>query len=189
MSKKFKEIFADKGIFTIFAENFETDFVAFFPENTAANLDGFTMFKNSEMFCNSNLTELNAPEIIKSLISVFLPSWKKINTLLNAEYNITRPISETKTKTGSVTRETSETNESTDFDKVFNSTDFVGNEKNENSNTGETVETYNLTETRNANENSNISENVLKELNLRKSQNLYNEISETILNEIILKVQ
>jgi len=187
MSKKFKEIFADKGIFTIFAENFETDFAAFFPENTAVNLDGFTMFKNSEMFCN--LTELNAPEIIKNLISVFLPSWRKINTLLNAEYNITRPISETKTKTGSVTRETSETNESTDFDKAFNSVDFIGNEKNENSNAGETVETYNLTETRNANENSNISENVLKELNLRKSQNLYNEISETILNEIILKVQ
>lgn len=187
--KKFKEIFADKGIFNIFAENFENDFAAFFPENTAANLDSFTMFKNSEMFCNSNLTELNATEIIKNLISVFLPSWKKINTLLNAEYNITRPISETKTKTGSVTRETSETNESTDFDKAFNSVDFIGNEKNENSNAGETVETYNLTETRNANENSNISENVLKELNLRKSQNLYNEITETILNEIILKVQ
>lgn len=189
MNKKFKEIFADKGIFNIFAENFENDFAAFFPENTAANLDSFTMFKNSEMFCNSNLTELNAPEIIKNLISVFLPSWKKINTLLNAEYTVLRPISETKTKTGSVTRETSETNESTDFDKAFNSIDFIGNEKNENSNSGETVETYNLKETRNANENSNISENVLKELNLRKSQNLYNEITETILNEIILKVQ
>ena len=129
MSKKFKEIFADKGIFTIFAENFETDFAAFFPENTAANLDGFTMFRNSEMFCNSNLTELNAPEIVKSLISVFLPSWKKINALLNVEYNITRPISETKTKTGSVTRETSETNESTDFDKVFNDTDLLETKK------------------------------------------------------------
>ena len=189
MSKKFKEIFANKGIFNIFVENYENDFAAFFPENTAANLDSFTMFKNSEMFCNSNLSELNATEIVKYLISVYLPSWKKINALLNAEYNITRPISETKTKIGSVTRETSETNESTDFDKAFNSIDFIGNEKNENSNTGNTVETYNLTETRNANENSNISENVLKELNLRKSQNLYNEITETILNEIILKVQ
>lgn len=186
--KKIKEIFADNGIFSIFATNYSTEFNTLFSNTTAAKLDNYILINYGNLPVNENINNENVELFVNSVIDIYLAAWLKINSLLNQSYNTLQPITETKTKTGNVSRETTENNENNDFDKVFNDTDFVGNNKQTENNESEVTETYNLTETRAANSNSEISKLIENEILLRKKQNLTNEIINTFINELTIKI-
>ena len=187
--KKVKDIFTGgNGIFAIFAENFATDFAALFTDITAANLDGITLHRYGEKFLTPNIAENNAETVIIDIIAISLDGWKRAKSVLNANYNIIAPISETKTKSGSVSRETTNANENLNFDKVFNDTDFVTNEKSTANSAFNATDTYNLTETRTANDNSAVTENVRNEFLLRVNLNLQNTVIDSIIKEITLNI-
>ena len=181
---KVKDIFSENGIFAIFETNFATDFAAIFGDITAANLDGVLLHRYGEKTLTNDITAETAETVINGIIAINLPNWLKMHSIFTAQYNALTPVNETKTKTGAVQRRNLDTNEN--FDKVFNDTEFVGNEKS--TNTGETTDTYNLTETRAANDNSAITDNVRNEFLLRQTLNLQNAIIETIINEITIKI-
>lgn len=187
--KKVKDIFTgENGIFAIFAENFATDFAALFTDITAANLDGITLHRYGEKFLTPNIAENNAETVITDIIAISLDGWKRAKNVLYANYNITTPISETKTKSGNVTRETTNENENLNFDKVFNDTDFVGNEKSTANSEFNATDTYNLTETRTANTSDKITDNVRNEFLLRVNLNLQNTVIDSIIKEITLNI-
>lgn len=187
--KKVKDIFTgENGIFAIFAENFATDFAALFTDITAANLDGITLHRYGEKFLTPNIAENNAETVIKDIIAISLDGWKRAKNVLYANYNITTPISETKTKSGTVSRETTNENENLNFDKVFNDTDFVGNEKSTANSEFNAADTYDLTETRTANTSGKITDNVRNEFLLRVNLNLQNTVIDSIIKEITLNV-
>lgn len=187
--KKVKDIFTgENGIFAIFAENFATDFAALFTDITAANLDGITLHRYGEKFLTPNIAENNAETVITDIIAISLDGWKRAKNVLYANYNITTPISETKTKSGNVTRETTNENENLNFDKVFNDTDFVGNEKSTANSEFNATDTYNLTETRTANTSGKITDNVRNEFLLRVNLNLQNTVIDSIIKEITLNI-
>ena len=182
---KVKDIYTgENGIFAIFANTFATDFAEIFGDVTAANLDGVLLHRHGNKPLTNDITTENAETVIINVVSINLQNWLKMHGIFTAQYNALTPVSETKTKTGAVQRRNLDTNEN--FDKVFNSSDFVGNEKS--TNTGETTDTYNLTETRAANDNSAITDNVRNEFLLRQTLNLQNAIIETIINEITIKI-
>lgn len=185
--KKIKEIFADNGIFSIFATNYNTEFTTLFSTTTAQKLDNYVFINYGNLPINDNITQ-NVELFVKSVIDIYLAAWLKINTLLNQNYNTLQPITETKNKTGNVTRETTENNENNDFDKVFNSIDFVGNNKQTAQNESEVIESYDLTETRTANTNSELSKVIENEILLRQKQNLYVEIIKTFIDELTIKI-
>lgn len=185
---KVKDLYSETGIFAIFAANFATDFAALFGDITAANLDGITLHRYGEKFLTPNIEANNAQSVIIDIIMINIDGWKKAKAVINANYDITAPISETKTKTGAVQRRNLNTGENLNFDKVFNDSDFVGNEKSTNTNSGETTDTYNLTETRNANTSGKITDNVRNEFLLRANLNLQNTVIDSIIKEITLNI-
>ena len=186
---KVKDIYTgENGIFAIFANTFTTDFAAIFGDVTAANLDGVLLHRYGEKPLTKDITTENAENVIINVIAINLQNWLKMHGIFTAQYNALTPVSETKTKTGAIQRRNLDTAETSDFDKVFNDTDFVSNAKTENTNTGENTETYNLTETRAANDSSAITDNVRNEFLLRNTLNLQNAIIETIINEITIKI-
>lgn len=185
---KVKDLYSETGIFAIFAANFATDFAALFGDITAANLDGITIHRYGEKFLTPNIEANNAQSVIIDIIMINIDGWKKAKAVINANYDITAPISETKTKTGAVQRRNLNTGENLNFDKVFNDSDFVGNEKSTNTNSGETTDTYNLTETRNANTSGKITDNVRNEFLLRANLNLQNTVIDSIIKEITLNI-
>lgn len=187
--KKVKDIFTgENGIFAIFAKNFATDFAALFTDITAANLDDIALHRHGEKFLTPNIAENNAETVITDIIAISLDSWKRAKSVLNADYNIIAPISETKTKSGSVSRETTNENENLNFDKVFNDADFVGNEKSTANSVFNATDTYNLTETRTANTSGKITDNVRNEFLLRMNLNLQNTVIDSIIKEITLNI-
>lgn len=188
MNKKIKEIFENNGIFNIFATYFQSEFETIFGDTTAETLDNLVLFKYGNFETVSTLSNTNAVQIIKSIITIYLPAWLKINTLLNANYDVTKPISETKTKTGTLQRSENSTNTRVTAEKAFNDTDFVSDSQNTDTNNGLNTDSYNLTETKTANNSSDISANIEKDIYMRKRQNLYNEIIETIIKEIAIKI-
>lgn len=185
---KVKDLYSETGIFAIFAANFATDFATLFGDITAANLDGITLHRYGEKFLTPNIEANNAQSVIIDIIMINIDGWKKAKAVINANYDITAPISETKTKTGAVQRRNLNTGENLNFDKVFNDSDFVGNEKSTNTNTGETTDTYNLTEARTANTTSKITDNVRNEFLLRANLNLQNTVIDSIIKEITLNI-
>lgn len=188
IQNKVKDIYTETGIFAIFAANFATDFAAIFGDITAANLDGITLHRYGEKPLTNDITADNAETIINNIVAIYLDGWKRAKSTITAQYNAITPITETKTKTGAVSRETTNENENLNFDKVFNDTDFVGNEKSTANSEFNATDTYNLTETRTANDNSAITENVRNEFLLRANLNLQNTIIETIIKEITLSI-
>lgn len=188
MNKKIKEIFENNGIFNIFATYFQSEFETIFGDTTAETLDNLVLFRYGNFYGVQNLTENTAANVIVSIITIYLPAWLKINTLLNANYDVTKPISETKTKTGTLQRSENSTNTRVTAEKAFNDTDFVSDSQNTDTNSGLNTDSYNLTETKTANESSNITYLIENNIYMRKRQNLYNEIIETIIKEIAIKV-
>lgn len=185
---KVKDLYSETGIFAIFAANFATDFAALFGDITAANLDGITLHRYGEKFLTPNIEANNAQSVIIDIIMINIDGWKKAKAVINANYDITAPISETKTKSGSVSRETTNENENLNFDKVFNDSDFVGNEKSTANSEFNAVDTYDLTETRNANTSGKITDNVRNEFLLRANLNLQNTVIDSIIKEITLNI-
>lgn len=185
---KVKDIYSETGIFAIFAANFTTDFATLFGDITAANLDGITLHRYGEKFLTPNIEANNAQTVIIDIIMINIDGWKRAKAVLNANYNITTPITETKTKTGGVSRETTNENENLNFDKVFNDTDFVGNEKSTANSEFNATDTYNLTETRTANTSGKITDNVRNEFLLRANLNLQNTVIDSIIKEITLNI-
>lgn len=176
---KYNDIFDNKGIATIFAENFATDFANFFGENNAAAVDAYTAHKYGDKWLSQNITENNAAQIVCAIIQINLQPWQKIHGALTAQYNAADSVNETKTKVGTIQRE----NLSINSEKAFNDTEFVGDTQTD----ANGAETYNLTETRRET-NGDAVQNISREIELRKRQNLQLQIIETIINNICLTI-
>lgn len=185
---KYAEIFENKGIATIFAENFANDYADFFGENTAAAVDRYVMHKHSAKYvCNDIENQTTAAAVVCATIQINLQTWQKIHATLNLQYNAAQSGNETITKTGSVTHENTNSQTQTDSEKAFNDNDFVADSQNAVSFSGLVTDRYNLTDTKTA-VNGDVSERVEKEINLRKRNNLQTQIIETIINEICLTI-
>ena len=187
MNKTYKEIFGTNGIAAIFAAAYATDFAAFFGTIPATEIDTYVLYRHGAKFVNNAITDENATEIVSSVIAMNLTVWRKINAALNAEYNAIQSANETRTKRGTLTRETENENETFNAAKAFNDTDFVNDTKDTASGAATGTDTYNITETR-TDINGNAVERVENEITLRKRNNLQMQIVETIINEICLTI-
>lgn len=185
MIKKYKEIFADSGIFTIFATEYETDFLTVFPNIESESLDVYTLLNYGNRQLIDVFTNENKTTICKAVISVNLDNWKKLATAANTTLSIS-PAVETKTKTGTLQRTGTNTDTTLNANKAFNDTEFVDNDKTLLSGNSNTTDAYNLTETTNGN-TKHLIENIESVLNLQK-YNYIKNIIETFINEIAIKI-
>ena len=184
--KRYADIYGSNGIAAIFAENFANDFANFFGENTAA-VDAFILHKYGDKWLSYKITETNAAAVIVAIITVNLQAWQKIYAALTASYNAAQSVNETKTKSGTIERENTDTNTATNSEKAFNDATFVGDTQNTSNGETNGVETYNLTETR-TEINGNAAAQISREIDLRKRNNLQIQIVDTIIREITLTI-
>lgn len=185
--KQYADIYNENGIAAIFAENFADDFATIFGDNTAAALDAFVLHKWGNRLLSSKITAENAAATVCAVIAVDLPTWQKICTTLNYQYNAAQSLDETTTKTGSVTHENTNTDTRTDSQKAFNDTDFVSDTQNVASYSGLVTDRYNVTETKTAID-GNATQNVSREIDLRRRNNLRFMVLSDIINEICLTI-
>lgn len=184
---KIKDIFNGlNGIAAIFAAAFAVDFTAFFGAATAATVDTWIIFKHGEKTLSDKITAENAAEIITAIITIKIETWRKMYAALSAQYNAAT-ITETKTKSGTLSREGETTDTDTAAKKAFNDTEFETDTENVRNGETQTTDTYNLTETLNRTP-SNVAENVSKEITLRQRNNLQIAIVDSIIKEITINI-
>lgn len=185
-----KDIFAAKGIFAIFLQYYAAAFTQFFgmqgqaDTETAQGLDAYIMHRWGER--QTRIAPDKTETMIKTIIGLNLDGWKRLYSAFTAEYSAVNPISETRTKQGTLTRENTDTATNTAAAKAFNDTTFVDDTQITDSRSGETVDTYNLTETRRAANDTTAA--VYAEINMRKKENFKLMIMENIIQNITLQI-
>lgn len=184
---KIKDIFNGvNGIAAIFAAAFAVDFTAFFGAATAATVDTWIIFKHGDKTLSDKITVENAAEIITAIITIKIETWRKMYAALSAQYNAAA-INETKTKSGTLSREGETTDTDTAAKKAFNDTEFENDTENVRNGESSQTDTYNLTETLKRTP-SNVADNVSKEITLRQRNNLQIAIIDSIIKEITINI-
>lgn len=183
--KTFNDIYGTKGVFAIFDENFHTEFEGIFGDTAAQYLDGWTRLKYANRLCLRTITADNAEQYVNAVISANVFNWLQLAAAINTEININGNV-ETRLKTGTLSRVNSESSTAFNANKAFNDTDFVDNDKNTASSSGNNTDTYNLTETVNKGNNAKFDE-IERQIKLRKT-NLFSDIAAEIVNEITLRI-
>ncbi len=186
---KLFEIIEDygKGIFAVFAENFPMLFETLFNGFEVATLDNLVKFRHGNKTVLESVSRENFPDIIKAVISINAENWEKAHTAIITEYSVKGDETETKTKSGTVDRNTANTQTTLNAEKVFNDTEFVDAEKANTDTANNTMETYDLTET-NIKTVGNVLDNIRKEYLFRRETNLQNDIAYAIVSEITLQI-
>lgn len=186
--KKIKDMFfGSNGLFTIFAENFANEFNTYFETTEPEIIDTYILYMYGDKILNNSITETNAETFVKSIITMYLPIWSKLNDTLNLSYSPNKADIETRTKTGNITHVGDNTNVATNAEKVFNDTEFVDGGKTVTDTDTENTETYNLTETitRQGNE---VTKSIKYEFDFRSENSIQNEILKNLVNAISLKI-
>lgn len=183
---KLKEYFtAEDGIFNIFENDFSNEFSILFPNKTATELNILTLWKYGNKFFAADFTEVSNV-VLHNIIKVNLDRWLQMQAVINTNVLPTANEIETKTKTGTLQTNVSRENSNINADKVFNSTDFISNEKNDFTESNDKTDTYNLTET--TQKAGNIIENVKNAFVLRETTNLQAQIIYEIVKQITIDI-
>lgn len=186
--KKIKDIFfSSNGIFTIFAENFANEFITYFENIEPEIIDTYVLYCYGDKILNNSITETNAVTFVKSIITMYLPVWNKLNETLNLTYIANKSDVETHTKTGNITRVGDNTNIATNAEKVFNDSEFVDGEKTVTDTDTKNTETYNITETI-TRQGDNVTKSIKNEFDFRRENSIQNEILKNLVNAISLKI-
>lgn len=186
--KKIKDIFfGSNGLFNLFAKNFTNEYNNYFEITEPDIIDTYILYMYGDNFLNNSITETNAEKFVKSIITIYLPIWSKLNDTLNLSYSPNKADIETRTKTGNITRVGDNTNIATNAEKVFNDTEFIDGGKTVTDTDTENTETYNLIETitRQGNE---VTKSIKYEFDFRRENSIQNEILKTLVNAISLKI-
>lgn len=185
---KLKDIYSgENGIFSIFADSYATEYVLYFGTTETAVIDNYVLMQYGDRLLNAKITAENCVNFLVSIIAMYLPIWDKLAATLALSYNAATPITETKTKTGTLQRNGTNSETNTTAEKVFNDTDFVNDNQNTTSGTNNNTDTYNLTETLTAS-NSEVTKRIATEYDFRKNNSLQFEIVNNIINAIALRI-
>lgn len=186
---KFKELFSGaQGIFTVFEQNFPTEFADLFGEMTPQALNSQTLglYGNKTLF--DYITADTYAEFVKTCIQLNLFNWKRLNDAITAEYDVTTSYKSIHTKTGTESVSSDDNSTFLNAKKPFNNVDFDDTERQKRDGQKSEDRTYNLTdsETRNVG-GATVAENVQKEIQIRR-YNLQKQIMSEIVDEITLSV-
>lgn len=183
---KLNEYFTNEtGIFTVFAADFPEEFNILFPNKTAIELNILTLWKYGSKFFAANFIDV-ANVVLHNVIKINLDRWLKMQAVINTNVLPTANETETKTKTGTLQTNVSRESGNINAEKVFNSTDFISNEKNDFRESNDKTDTYNLTET--TQKAGNIIENVKNAFVLRETTNLQAQIIYEIVKQITIDI-
>lgn len=177
----------ENGIFTIFADSYSTEYVLYFGTTEPNVIDDYVLLEFGERLLNAKITAENCVNMLVSIIAMYLPIWGKLAATLALSYNAATPITETRTKTGTLQRSANSTTTQTTAEKAFNDSDFVTDTQNTDTNSGLNTDSYNLTETVTAS-NSEVTKRVATEFDFRKNNSLQFEIVNNIINAIALQI-
>lgn len=186
---KLKEIIneVEKGIFEIFHENMPNAFAALFPNITVNSLDALVLLRFGERETLSFVSCETFANLVLAVISEKLESWEHQRTAYNENFVLNAGETETKTKTGNVTRNATNTETTLNAEKVFNDVDFVDGEKSNTNEQNNNTEIYNLTET-NIKTVGNVLDNIKREIYFRRENNFYKTVANDIVSEITMQI-
>lgn len=183
---KLKEYFTNEnGIFTVFQNDFPTEFATLFPNKTPTELNILTLWKYGNKFFASDFTDL-ANVVLHNVIKINLERWLQMQTAINTNVLPSANETEIKTKTGTFASSVSRENGNINAEKVFNDANFIANEKNDFTENSDKTDTYNLTET--TQKAGNIIENIKNAYYLRDTTNLQAQIIREIVSQITIDI-
>lgn len=180
---KFNELFKiENGVFNIFATEFATEFASLFADFTATELNIYAAFRHGSKILIDGINDETKTAVITSVIKVRINQWLATAEAINADYQFANVI--TRTKRGSVSRETQNTDTATNYEKVYNDNEQTDTEKRVAAKDGEQTDTYDVTETETKQTQVETVEKIIK---LRRN-NLVIEIIDTLINEITINI-
>lgn len=182
---RYKYLAADIGIAAIFAENFPEIYDNFFDGISANNLDFYIKYVYGNRIVVETVTAENFSEIVVNIIQINLDKWTKLYNIALSNLNVLGNV-ETRTKSGTLTRETENENETTTAAKVFNDTDFNTDNKDTATASGTATDTYNLTET--VSRETDITDRKRNAVNFENNFAFKKAVIADIINEITLRI-
>lgn len=140
-------ITVESGFFAALQKADAGIYINFFGDTATSRYDNYIYNaygnKTASPYLEANKDNLTT--VMALIVTVNKQRWISLNNDLTASYNISTPYNVTETKTGTLSNEATNTNTNEESTKAFNSTDYVGKEKNANESITANTETYNIT--------------------------------------------
>lgn len=183
---KLNEVFTgENAVFEkIFEPNFPVLYQQIFGEDNPQILDINLKFNFGERTLVDSITNDNAQEILKSVITVKFDSWAKQVQVFNYEYDVLNPTTGTETTTESVNVDETGNNNTVDSKTTFNDGNFANDTKQQRDTTGNRKETTEKTVSKSGVPvGTPVSEIIQKEMNLRK-----NNLKEMVIKDLVYSI-
>lgn len=181
----YKDLFSrNSGLFKdIFFAELKPEYLEIFGDLDPHVLDLHTFHHFGDKPLISKIGEETKKEDVKNIILFYKDIWLTQKELLNLSYDVINKDSETITKTGTITHETNNTNQTVDSVTTFNDNNFKDNGKTNEQVDGRKEETYNLKNTRSGtNYSSDPTADIQKEITFRKQSFYYDVIKDIVKN-------
>lgn len=130
---KYKEYFAEKGLFTIFEANEQTVFTEVFGSHSGNVIDNYAIVVYGDRTMIDNISN----DYINSVISISAPDYQQIANLYNTKYDPLRPLSESE-EVSSITKDNySSADENTNGKSAYNDENLKNYEREQRQSTTE----------------------------------------------------
>ena len=187
---KINELFTgENGLFEkIFAPLFPVLYKSIFGDDDPKVIDIDLRFKYGNRTLVDAVTNENATDIVKSIITMKFDEWQKQIQVFNNEYDVLNPVTSKTTETTNNTVDGTGNNNTIDSSVTFNDGDFGNDTKQQRDSTGNRQETRTKTSSKSGIPSSvPVSEIIQKEMNLRKT-NFKTQVVTEIAKEISLDI-
>lgn len=187
---KYNELFTiENGIFaTVFKAMFADLYKTIFEAQDAKMLDTWCAIKYGNRTLIDYITADTYVSVVSSVITLNAERWTKVLEVLNAKYDVLKPVRRETEHSSNTEQRTSEDNENLNAKKAFNDGEFNDGERDTATRTGSTQRTESSTDTQSGIGYSlPLSSVIEKEKNLRNEEYRFSVI-EDIVNEITLSI-
>lgn len=164
----------ENSFFGTFEQLYSDLYYKLFGDIPTQTLDTQLLVSFGERYSSPLLSHYNMEKVVEYIVTKYGESWKKVNDVLTAEYDVTNPYNMTYTTTAEKTAEKNNTGESTNKTAIvgFDNTEPVDNDidKNTSTETNTESETITTTNTRKGNNgDTNYTKLITSEIELRKN--------------------
>ena len=187
---KYNELFTtDNGIFAkVFKTVFADLYATIFGEQDAKQIDTWCAIKYGNRTLIDYITADTYVSVVSSVITLNADRWTKVLEVLNAKYDVLKPVRRETEHSSNTEQSTSEDNENLNAKKAFNDGEFNDGERDTATRNGSTQRTESSTVTESGNGYTTpISSVIEKEKDLRNEEYRHAIIAD-IVNEITLSI-
>lgn len=185
---KYKELYsATNGVFAQLKSLHASVYETLFGDTETVVLDAYAYFIASERTLVPLFTTETQEAYLNAVFYEKATSWQKMFLALTGAYDVAKPNTTIVTTAGNDTTDTVGNVTDINSDKAFNSSDYVGKDKSEQTTDNNNARKYDETKTT-VKGTDNVQLNIEREIRLRARHSVLKMVTTDIINTITLSV-